>query len=104
MNNLLPYCGLVDAKIRASDKALPVQPKKRKKRKLKKIKLEKEGTDEEWNEPKRKRGRPRVRPLGESKEEEDLDHGQWTLLYTSLCTWSNLMICFDSALFPQNFV
>ena len=24
MNNLLPYCGLVDAKIRASDKGLPV--------------------------------------------------------------------------------
>ena len=23
MNNLLPYCGLVDAKIRASDKDLP---------------------------------------------------------------------------------
>ena len=26
------------------------------------------------------------------------------LLYTSLYTWSDLMICFDSALFPQNFV
>ena len=26
MNNLLSYCGLVDAKIRASDKDLPVQP------------------------------------------------------------------------------
>ena len=25
MNNLLSYCGLVDAKIRASDKDLPVQ-------------------------------------------------------------------------------
>ena len=25
MNNLLPYCGLVDAKIRASDKDLPVR-------------------------------------------------------------------------------
>ena len=24
MNNLLPYCGLVDAKIKASDKDLPV--------------------------------------------------------------------------------
>ena len=35
-----------------------------------------EGTDEEWNEPKRKRGRPRVRPLGESKE-EDLDQGYY---------------------------
>ena len=32
------------------------------------------------------------------------DHGRWTLLYTSLYTWSDLMICFDSALFPQNFV
>ena len=30
MDNLLPYCGLVDAKIRASDKDLPVKnPKKR---------------------------------------------------------------------------
>ena len=27
MNNLLSYCGLVDAKIRASDKDLPVQMK-----------------------------------------------------------------------------
>ena len=27
MNNLLSYCGLVDAKIRASDKDLPVQQK-----------------------------------------------------------------------------
>ena len=27
MNNLLSYCGLVDAKIRASDKDLPVQSK-----------------------------------------------------------------------------
>ena len=27
MNNLLSYCGLVDAKIRASDKDLPVQLK-----------------------------------------------------------------------------
>ena len=26
MNNLLSYCGLVDAKIRASDKDLPVLP------------------------------------------------------------------------------
>ena len=26
MNNLSSYCGLVDAKIRASDKVLPVQP------------------------------------------------------------------------------
>ena len=25
-------------------------------------------------------------------------------LYTSLYTWSDLMICFDSELFPQNFV
>ena len=25
MNNLLSYCGLIDAKIRASDKDLPVQ-------------------------------------------------------------------------------
>ena len=24
-NNLLPYCGLIDAKIKASDKDLPVQ-------------------------------------------------------------------------------
>ena len=31
-------------------------------------------------------------------------HGRWTLLYTSLYTWSDLIICFDSALFPQNFV
>ena len=76
MNNLLSYCEFIHVKIRASDKDLPVQPKKRKKRKLKKIKLEKEGTDEEWNEPKRKRGRPRVRPLGESKE-EDLDQGYY---------------------------
>ena len=28
MNNPLPYCGLVDAKIRASDKDLPVKRKK----------------------------------------------------------------------------
>ena len=28
MNNLLSYCGLVDAKIRASDKDLPVKVKK----------------------------------------------------------------------------
>ena len=28
MNNLLPYCGLVDGKIRASDKDLPVKCKK----------------------------------------------------------------------------
>ena len=27
MNNLLSYCGLVDAKIRASDKDLPVSAK-----------------------------------------------------------------------------
>ena len=26
MNNLLSYCGLIDAKIRSSDKDLPVQP------------------------------------------------------------------------------
>ena len=26
MNNLLSYCGLVDSKIRASDKDLPVKP------------------------------------------------------------------------------
>ena len=31
MNNLLSYCGLVDAKIRASDKDLPVQYMKKKK-------------------------------------------------------------------------
>ena len=28
MNNLLSYCGLIDAKIRASDKDLPVPDKK----------------------------------------------------------------------------
>ena len=27
MNNLLSYCGLVDARIRASEKDLPVSPK-----------------------------------------------------------------------------
>ena len=31
MNNLLSYCGLVDAKIRASDNDLPVQYMKKKK-------------------------------------------------------------------------
>jgi len=32
--------------------------------------------------------------------------GPWSVkfLYTSLYTWSDLMICFDSELFPQNFV
>ena len=29
MNNLLSYCGLVDAKIRASDKDLPVHSKQK---------------------------------------------------------------------------
>ena len=30
MNNLLSYCGLTDAKIRASEKDLPVQKEKKK--------------------------------------------------------------------------
>ena len=29
--------------------------------------------------------------------------GRWTFLYTSFYTWSDLMICFDPSVFPQNF-
>ena len=33
-----------------------------------------------------------------------LNHDCWTLLYTSLYSWSDLMICLDSELFPKNIV
>ena len=39
-------------------------------------------------------------------ESEFARYTSWSVkfLYTSLYTWSDLMICFDSELFPQNFV